>query len=154
MLRHSMFVMAVVSVGLLTSAFVSESSAQYGFGYGWNPYGGFYNSPFSSPYATGRIPTPPYFAIHPPVYYSHPVARPYGYSPFPYPGFVTTPELEAVAEPAIIENPYIQGTGSTPVDNPTPVNTDDDVAGHGPQEIVNPFVVSGVTSSQYVEYAP
>lgn len=26
----------------------------------------------------------PYFALHPPVYYSHPVRRPYGHLPYPY----------------------------------------------------------------------
>jgi hypothetical protein len=32
----------------------------------------------------------PYFALHPPVYYSYPVQRPYGYLPYPYlPGPLT-----------------------------------------------------------------
>jgi hypothetical protein len=57
-----------------------------------------------SPYSLGQIPTPPYFAIHPPVYYSQPVPRTYGYSPYAYPGTVMTPE---VVEPEIIENPHV-----------------------------------------------
>lgn len=84
----------------------SESQAQtlgiygsHGFaGPGWFGY-------FGSPYSTGRIPTPPYFAIHPPVYYSVPVARTYGYSPYAYPGTVQTPE---VVLPEMIENPHVE----------------------------------------------
>jgi hypothetical protein len=33
----------------------------------------------------------PYFAVHPPVYYSLAIPRTYGYSPFPYPPGVLTP---------------------------------------------------------------
>ena len=33
----------------------------------------------------------PYYALYPPVYYSYPVARPYGYSPFAYPPGTMTP---------------------------------------------------------------
>ena len=42
----------------------------------------------------------PYFAAHPPVYYSYPVPRTYGYSPFAYPPYVMTPEVEMGAETA------------------------------------------------------
>jgi len=35
----------------------------------------------------------PYFALYPPVYYSLPVPRTYGYSPFAYPPGTMTPEL-------------------------------------------------------------
>ncbi len=45
-------------------------------------------------YGLGLVPTPPYFALHPPVYYSCPVPRSYGYSPFAYPGCVQTPEVD------------------------------------------------------------
>ena len=47
---------------------------------------------------------PPYFAIHPPVYYSQPVPRTYGYSPYAYPGTMQTPEI---VEPEMIENPHV-----------------------------------------------
>ena len=50
----------------------------------------------------------PYFAAHPPVYYSYPVPRPYGYSPFAYPPNVQTPEIVAPAvKPQEILNPYV-----------------------------------------------
>ena len=62
---------------------------------------------FNSPYASGRIPTPPYFAIHPPVYYSHPVPRTYGYSPYAYPGTVRTPEV-SIAPAEVIINPHAE----------------------------------------------
>ena len=50
----------------------------------------------------------PYFAAHPPVYYSYPVPRTYGYSPFAYPPYVMTPEvvMEAQRRCEII-NPYV-----------------------------------------------
>ncbi|MHC4401882.1 MAG: hypothetical protein ACYTG0_19595 [Planctomycetota bacterium] len=36
----------------------------------------------------------PYYAAHPPVYYSHIVARPYGYSPHAYYPGIVTPDFE------------------------------------------------------------
>ena len=36
----------------------------------------------------------PYYAAHPPVYYSHIVARPYGYSPYAYVPGIVTPDYE------------------------------------------------------------
>ncbi|TWU39665.1 hypothetical protein [Novipirellula artificiosorum] len=54
----------------------------YGCGSGYNFYGGF----------GGGYRTPPYFAMHPPVYYGARYARPYGMSPFPASPMVTAPE--------------------------------------------------------------
>jgi hypothetical protein len=101
--------------------------------------GGYFGRFYSSPYATGRIPTPPYFAIHPPVYYSHPVPRTYGYSPFAYPGIVATPDIvEPVqAKSAEVVNPYVKPAGETKVES-----TDDRTAQVQPEEIVNPFVAN------------
>jgi hypothetical protein len=48
----------------------------------------------------------PYYTLHPPVYYSTPVPRTYGYSPFPYPPYVMTPEVVSQA-PKTIDNPYV-----------------------------------------------
>ncbi len=50
-------------------------------------------------YGLGLVPTPPYYALHPPVYYSCPVPRSYGYSPFAYPGCVQTPEVDFLSFP-------------------------------------------------------
>jgi hypothetical protein len=50
----------------------------------------------------------PYFAAHPPVYYSYPVPRTYGYSPFAYPPTVMTPDVVmSEAHPVQIINPYV-----------------------------------------------
>ena len=54
----------------------------------------------------------PHFAAFPPVYYSLPVPRTYGYSPFAYPPGVMTPEV-VVAEPLAVENPYFSETSGT-----------------------------------------
>ena len=97
------------AIALLVAVLLVWSAAQpaqaqilgqgvHGFG-----HAGFYG--YSSPYASGRIPTPPYFSIHPPVYYSAPIPRTYGYSPYAYPGSVRTPEL-SVAAPEMIHNPH------------------------------------------------
>jgi hypothetical protein len=52
----------------------------------------------------------PYFSLYPPVYYSHSVPRPYGYSPFALPPGVQP--AEAIAGPANnaeeIINPYVK----------------------------------------------
>ncbi|HOM18547.1 MAG TPA: hypothetical protein PLQ00_14545, partial [Thermoguttaceae bacterium] len=52
----------------------------------------------------------PYFALHPPVYYTQPVGRPYGWSPFAYPSWVQTPLVES-PRPMVIQNPYVVGFG-------------------------------------------
>jgi hypothetical protein len=50
----------------------------------------------------------PYFALHPPVYYSCPVPRTYGYSPFAYPPYVMTPDVVFEAQPVTIINPHVE----------------------------------------------
>ena len=75
----------------------------------------------------------PYFAQHPPVYYSHPVPRPYGFSPYAYPGWVRTPDAryseaasvsrvarspEPRVEPLRIVNPYVDPADAPDVEVP------------------------------------
>jgi len=95
------------------------------------PYGGFGYSGIGADYGVGiaglwgfdlngydnQI---PYFAAHPPVYYSGPIARPYGDSPYPYPPGLFAP---AVAEggPQMIINPYAQPSKTAP-STPAPSN--------------------------------
>lgn len=52
----------------------------------------------------------PYYAAYPPVYYSYPVPRTYGYSPFAYPPGTMTPDviIEEPVEPVTILNPYVK----------------------------------------------
>lgn len=93
--------LAVAFLGL-SSDRISTASAQ---GYLYNGLLGWPNG-F---YQDERI---PYFALHPPVYYSAPVPRTYGWSPWAYPPGVQTPEI-AECEPLTVENPHIENS-STP----------------------------------------
>ena len=68
--------------------------------------GNVYRAP-ATLYSLGRVPVPPYFSLHPPVYYSYPVPRTYGYSPYAYPGTVMTPEIVSPAAALPIENPHM-----------------------------------------------
>jgi hypothetical protein len=58
--------------------------------------------PGRSIYVTESI---PYFALNPPVYYSYPVPRTFGYSPFAYPPGVLTPDSRQ-REPLVVRNQY------------------------------------------------
>lgn len=145
-------------VALLLSALVGESNAQWGGGGGYSNYYNFNRGLYAD---FDRM---PYFALHPPVYYSYPVPRTYGYSPFAYPGHVRTPQLQT-SEPAVLLNPYMEGeptpagqpkspataptvkpkkTGSSSLSRPS----DDKLGNVTPLRIANPFfeprqVVSG-----------
>lgn len=83
------------AVGVAASA-SAQVPVPYGYGNYW----------FGPPYNFSQREHIPYFSLHPPVYYSQPVARTYGYSPFAYPPGVMTPDVEPVA-PAVIENPHV-----------------------------------------------
>ncbi len=85
-----------------------------------------------SPYSLGQVPTPPYFALHPPVYYSVPVPRTYGYSPYAYPASMVTPEV--VREPEVIVNPHVESPAR--LDRPRQASR----ATQQPLAIDNPFV--------------
>jgi hypothetical protein len=100
------------------------------------PFGGcgapFYY-PFYAQYGREHI---PYFALHPPVYYSYVVPRSYGYSPFAYPFGSPTPEIQFVPpkeekkpEPKTMSNPHV-----------TDVSHRDVAAQAAPRVIYNPFV--------------
>ena len=83
----------------------------------------------------------PYFSQFPPVYYSHPVPRPYGWSPYAYPPGVLTPEPEPV--PTVTLNPFVpRGPDSKRLKKPA-----DNVTAQPALRIVNPFVVQ-TTSPQ------
>ena len=56
----------------------------------------------------------PYFAQHPPVYYSYVVPRPYGYSPYAYPETVMTPERAPAVKPAMLINPFVPQQADVP----------------------------------------
>ncbi len=81
---------ATILLAFLATALSCESaSAQYPLGIGgFQPFG-FYQ-PYGARYSNS-LSTPPYFALHPPVYYGARYARPYGISPFASPPIVTAP---------------------------------------------------------------
>jgi hypothetical protein len=72
----------------------------------------------------------PYFALHPPVYYSQPVPRTYGWSPFAYPPGTMTPEVEVV-QPQVMRNPHVEQRATMTADKFT----------LAPLRIRNPYVV-------------
>ena len=82
----------------------------------------------------------PYFALHPPVYYSVPVPRTYGYSPFAYPGDIMTPEIVAPVQPVTIINPHVKSGPESPA---TPAKDKAAASQREVQPLVinNPFVV-------------
>jgi hypothetical protein len=93
----------LVMIAALVAAAPSASAQGYGGcngGWGWGyDLGYLYNS------LDYNV---PYFAAHPPVYYSYPVPRTYGYSPFAYPPGTMTPDVIMGDEkPVTIVNPYV-----------------------------------------------
>ena len=88
----------------------------------------------------------PYFALHPPVYYSYPVPRTYGYSPFAYPPGTMTPELPAPVKAAEYINPFVPETQAAPaVDRSAKLTAPVRVA----KTYINPFV-DGAASTHTV----
>lgn len=82
----------------------------------------------------------PYFALHPPVYYSEPVPRTYGYSPFAYPPGTMTPEIVSEAQPVTINNPYAPMTTPAKADVKPSDRSASTSPAPEPLVIVNPFV--------------
>ena len=108
-----------ISVALLALACVAAPSTVSACDYGmwgdvWGNYGWNY---FRAPLRTGNLPTPPYFSIHPPVYYSGLQHRPYGDSPYAYyperPLSATFVPGAFASTPRVIENPYVKGEATT-----------------------------------------
>jgi hypothetical protein len=100
--------LAVAVVTIVAASTASEACAQFGFNRGFLNVGApnagsMYGFAFPPQNLQDRM---PHFALFPPTYYSYPVPRPYGYSPFAYPGFVPTPHVDAV-EPLTQANPYV-----------------------------------------------
>ena len=86
----------------------------------------------------------PYYALHPPVYYSYPVPRTYGYSPFAYPGHIMTPE-GCEPQPLEIINPHVPA-------QPKPASLEKDRAASvttAPQPLVilNPFATKAIATN-------
>ena len=134
--------LAAATFAVLLIASADSAQAQYlgrnGYNFGI----------LSSPYAMGRVFEPPYFALHPPVYYSQPVPRTYGYSPYAYPKSVRTPDVHVEMPAAkVIRNPHV---------TPTKAEAKKDfnlnmTKAIQPLEISNPFATQGKTKLVSVE---
>jgi len=121
-----------------TSQAQAQCGLQGGYGYGFD-VGRLYGQ-------LGR--NVPYYAAYPPVYYSAPIPRTYGYSPFAYPPGTMTPDLPtpAVAAKEIL-NPYVRAS-TTAEDKPAEENADKVTKLDStpvPLAIHNPFVGSPTT---------
>ncbi|MEM8946641.1 MAG: hypothetical protein AAGD11_15820 [Planctomycetota bacterium] len=106
------------------------------YGYGFGGYG----------FDVGRLygvlaQNVPYYAAFPPVYYSAPVPRTYGYSPFAYPPGTPTPEIElpTVAAKEIV-NPFVPTSGETKAQDQN--NITQRATAPTPLAITNPYVSS------------
>jgi hypothetical protein len=124
-------VVGIAAVCLLLGSLLSgEAKAQYGYLRG-GCYSAYYGSAAANIYTAEHV---PYFALHPPVYYSYPVSRPYGWSPFPHaplPYAAQRPRPAVrVAQPLTIRNPYVVGAPAA----------DEDSSAVQPLRIVNPYV--------------
>ena len=113
----------------------------YGFGFGFD-IGRLYR---------GLADNVPHFAAFPPVYYSAPVPRTYGYGPFAYPPGVMTPELAEEVAPVEIINPHYK-----PATNSTPPETEDKVTQVDitSSDIVQPLLVMNPYVSARLASAP
>ena len=104
-LRNRLLAAVVIGgLGALAAAPASANGFGHGHLYGFNlgsVYGGLEH----------RV---PYFAAHPPVYYSYPIPRTYGYTPFAYPPTVRTPDISLASSPQTIVNPYVNTSGDEP----------------------------------------
>jgi hypothetical protein len=141
--RRVLMLLAVVAA---SAGAAGRAEAQYAYGcsggyggYGWGAWD------------IGRLysvlaDNVPYYAAFPPVYYSVPVPRTYGYSPFAYPPGVMTPEVVEAVEPLSIANPYFQESNATAVEGetaPADQTTKVDAAEQGsprPLVVINPYV--------------
>jgi hypothetical protein len=140
-------VVVLLTVVAASAGAAGRADAQYAYGCAGG-YGGGYG--FGA-WDIGRLygvlaDNVPYYAAFPPVYYSVPVPRTYGYSPFAYPPGVMTPEVVEAAEPLSIANPYFQESSATAAEGdaaPADQTTQAPPAEQGapkPLLVINPYV--------------
>ncbi len=113
-MRYPLLLAAVATCGIFSS---STANAYWWTGAGVG-IGQLYQS---LDYPTER--RVPYFAAHPPVYYSTPVPRTYGYSPFAYTPDTRTPDVVGnCPQPVEILNPYAPSSTDEATEGPAPTS--------------------------------
>lgn len=117
---------AIGAVLVFAMAAAADAQCRGPWSYYWGGYGYTFNYDNTHAYI-------PHFALYPPVYYSQPVARTYGYSPFAYPPGTKTPEI-AEPEPLVVPNKYVPRK-KTAEPEPGAVTVK-------PLRITNPYVVA------------
>jgi hypothetical protein len=138
-MKTQLMILLVMVAAVLVAAPTSQAQGYEGCdgGWGWGyGMGVLYNS------LDYNV---PYFAAHPPVYYSYPVPRTYGYSPFAYPPYAMTPDLPRGGKaPLEIINPYVPSSQQAPEANADQSAAAAPQAYRQPQPlvIINPYVAS------------
>lgn len=125
-MNEKLRVAAIGAVLIFAMGAVAEAQCDVAWPYyaGW--YGGLRNYDNTHAYI-------PHFALYPPVYYSLPVPRTYGYSPFAYPPGTMTPEI-VEPEPLVVPNKFVP-SNDAPKAEPGEVTVK-------PLRITNPYVVA------------
>lgn len=145
--------LACTALAACLATFTPDASYGYGFQgfYGGCGIGGLYRS---LDYPTER--RVPYFAARPPVYYSFPVPRTYGYSPFAYSPLTHTPEWIGPAQGEVIENPHVEGASRTikkqqaeSRDKMASSTMEIKVSAPKPITVINPFVEQSNDDREY-----
>jgi hypothetical protein len=95
----------LLAVALLCGLAAGNVQAQCGGMYGGTGFGGYWDIGRLYQVLSQNV---PYYSAFPPVYYSVPVPRSYGYSPFAYPPGVMTPEVVETVSAQEIVNPYVE----------------------------------------------
>jgi len=130
----------VLAMGLWTGTASADCGSGFGVGNCWfgnlNAYGA-----SGTLYGSGYLHVPPYYAIHPPVYYSHQYYRPYGWSPFAQSSWQGAAVLRPEPRPEVIINPHVRE-----VEEARPAPAANDMA--KAQWIINPHVAQANTTGQ------
>lgn len=130
----------LAAVVVAASVFASSAQAQYGGGggYGWG--GGWPYNFQSGIFGRTNAYNLPYFSLHPPVYYSHVVPRPYGFSPFAVPPGMIPAEMQVMPQSEVIENPHFKPDETKPAEEEkTDAKKTTGRITSTSQEIVNPY---------------
>lgn len=120
----------VFAIALAIATFAGANAhADWGFGIGGLGYGGLgLGYAYGNPYVAGRIPTPPYYSIHPPVYYGQRIHRVYGQSPFARSARYPAMAASSATTARVVINKHVQGANLAAVPH------------QGAKLVLNPFV--------------